>query len=142
LPYSGEFGTSSISKAFPDEQELSGRSVQRLRSTEERCVMKKTLTAVAAIATLALGTLAVPQQAEARHGRNAAIFGGIAAGALFGAAAANGAFGYYGPGYGYYGPGYGYYAPGPVYYGPRCYWTSRRYWNGYRWHSRRVRVCD
>jgi hypothetical protein len=98
--------------------------------------MKKTLTAVAAIATLALGTLAVPQQAEARHGRNAAIIGGIAAGALFGAAAANGAFGYYGPGYGYG------YAPGPVYYGPRCYWTSRRYWNGYRWHSRRVRVCD
>jgi hypothetical protein len=97
----------------------------------ERCVMKKILTATAAAITLALATVAVPQQAEARHGRNAAIIGGIAAGALLGAAAANG----------YYAPYY--YGPGPAYYyGPSCYWTSQRYWNGYRWHWRRVRVCD
>lgn len=90
--------------------------------------MTKTLTAIAAAATVALATLAVPQQAEARHGRNAAIIGGIAAGALLGAAAANG--------------GYYYASPPAYYYGPRCYWTRERFWNGYRWHSRRVRVCD
>lgn len=90
--------------------------------------MTKTLTAIAAAATVALATLAVPQQAEARHGRNAAIIGGIAAGALLGAAAANG--------------GYYYASPPAYYYGPRCYWTRERFWNGYRWHTRRVRVCD
>lgn len=94
--------------------------------------MKKTLTAVAAAGALALATVALPQQAEARHGHIAgAIIGGLAAGALIGAATAP----YY------YGPGPYYYGPGP-YYGPDCYWTSRRYWNGYRWHWRRVRVCD
>lgn len=32
----------------------------------------------------------------------------------------------------------------PAYYGDEdCYWTwGRRYWNGYRWVRRRVRVCD
>jgi hypothetical protein len=93
--------------------------------------MRKTLTAIAAAATLTLATVAAPQHAEARHGRNAAIIGGLALGALAGAAIANG---------GYYG---GYYAPGPAYYyGPRCYWSHERYWSGRRWHSRRVRVCD
>ena len=68
--------------------------------------MRKTLTAIAAAATLTLATVAAPQHAEARHGRY-------------------------------------YYAPGPAYYyGPRCFWTSERYWNGWRWHTRRVRVCD
>lgn len=95
--------------------------------------MKKTLIAITAAATLALATVAVPQRAEARHGAVAAgIIGGLAAGALIGAAAA--------PHY-YYGPGY-YYGPRPYYYGPDCYWTHTRYWNGYRWHWRRVRVCD
>ena len=90
--------------------------------------MRKTLTAIAAAATLTLATVAAPQHAEARHGRNAAIIGGLALGALAGAAIANGGY---------------YYAPGPAYYyGPRCFWTSERYWNGWRWHSRRVRVCD
>jgi hypothetical protein len=97
--------------------------------------MRKILTATAAAATLALATVAAPQHAEARNGRNAAIIGGIAAGALLGAAIANSG-GYY------YGHGPYYYAPGPVYYGPRCYWSRQRYWNGYRWHVRRVRVCD
>lgn len=96
--------------------------------------MRKTLTVIAAAATLALATVAAPQHAEARNGRIAAgIIGGLAAGALLGAAAANGPY--------YYGPGY-YYAPGPVYYGPRCYWARQRYWNGWRWRSHRVRVCD
>jgi hypothetical protein len=98
--------------------------------------MRKTLTAIAAAATLTLAIVAAPQQAEARHGRNAAIIGGLALGALAGAAIANGGY-YYAPGPAYY------YAPGPgYYYGPRCYWTHQRYWSGRHWHSRRVRVCD
>ena len=45
--------------------------------------------------------------------------------------------GYYGPGYGYYGgPGY---AGGP--YGP-CYWQRQRFWDGYGWQARNVRVCE
>ncbi|MCO6763657.1 hypothetical protein KQH43_31680, partial [Streptomyces sp. EL5] len=48
---------------------------------------------------------------------------------------------------GYYGPGYGYYAPGPAYvaepgYGPDCFWQRQRFWDGYTWRIRRVRVCD
>jgi hypothetical protein len=96
--------------------------------------MKKTLIAIAAAATLALGTLAAPQPAQARCigcWIGAGIIGGLAAGAIIGSAARP----YY------YGPGY-YYGPRPAYYGPGCYWTHRRWWDGWRWHSRRVRVCD
>ena len=103
--------------------------------------MKKTLIAIAAAATLGLTTLAAPQPAQARHGHiGGAILAGLAAGAILGAAA--GPY-YYGPGpYYAYGPGPYAYGPGPVYYGGPCYWTGRRYWNGYGWHWRRVRVCD
>ena len=96
----------------------------------------KTFIRYAAAATLA-GALAVAMAtpSQARHGRNAALIGGFAAGALIGAAAANGGYGYYGPGYGYYGPGY---AGGP--YGP-CYWQRQRFWDGYGWRVRNVRVC-
>jgi hypothetical protein len=97
--------------------------------------MTKTLTAIGAAAILAAATFAAPQPAEARGGRIAAgIIGGLAAGAILGAAVN-------GPYYGY-GPGY-YYGPGPVYYrGPDCYWTHRRFWDGWGWRERRVRVCD
>ena len=97
--------------------------------------MRKTLTAIAAAATLALAGVATSQPAQARHGHNgAAIIGGLAAGALLGAAVANGP--YYG------GPGYYYGRPGPYYYRPHCWWSRERYWNGYGWRSHRVRVCD
>lgn len=93
--------------------------------------MRKALTALAVAATFALATIAAPQSAEARNGRNAAaIFGGLAAGALIGAAIANGPY--------YYGPRRHY----RRYYGPDCWWERERYWNGYRWRSHRVRVCD
>ncbi len=73
--------------------------------------MVRTLTAIAVAASLGLSTVAAPQQVEARHGAVAAgIIGGLAAGAILGAAAANN--GYYG------GPGY--YGPAPAYYGPDC----------------------
>ncbi len=47
----------------------------------------------------------------------------------------------YGPGYGYYGPGYGYYG-GPAYVADDyCVWQRQRFWDGYGWQVRRVRVC-
>ncbi len=94
----------------------------------------KTLTALAAVATLTVASVAMPQPAEARGGRIAAgIIGGIAAGAILGGIASNG--------YGYNGPAYAY-GPAPVYYGPHCWWHRERVWDGYGWRLRRVRVCD
>ena len=93
----------------------------------------KTLTALAAAATLGLAAIATPQPAEARGGAIAAgIIGGLAAGAIIGSAV-------HGP---YYGYGPGYYGPAPAYYGGGCYWTRQRVWDGWGWRSRRVRVCD
>ena len=94
--------------------------------------MKRILIGTAAAAALMLATVAAPQQAEARHGVNGAIIGGLAAGALVGAAVANGPYYAYGPGP-YYGPGYAY--------GPGCYWTRERVWGPYGWRWHRVRVC-
>jgi hypothetical protein len=91
--------------------------------------MKKTQIAIASAATLTIASLAAPQPAQARCwgcAVGAGVIGGLAAGAIIGAAAAHGPY---------------YYGPGPVYYGPECYWTHRRWWDGWRWHSRRVRVC-
>ena len=77
--------------------------------------MNKTLTALAAAATIAVAAVAVPTQADARRGGwhggghrhgggwrgyGPGIVGGLAAGALIGGAYA------YGPGYYGYGPGY------------------------------------
>src|SRR5215472_10931498 len=94
--------------------------------------MKKSLLAVAAIATLAL-TAGTP--AYAQRGVAAGVAAGIIGGAIVGGALASPY--YYGPGYyapGYYGgPGYyppRYYAPGYVaddVVGP-CYWRSQRFW--------------
>ena len=74
----------------------------------------------------------------------AGIAGGLIGGALLGGALA--APRYYGPGYygygpAYYGPGYGYYG-GPAYVAaPDCYWQRQRFWDGYGWRIRHVRVC-
>ena len=96
----------------------------------------KTLTAIAAAATIAVVASAAPRPAQARGGALAAgIISGLAAGAIIGSAVN-------GPYYGYYGPS-DYYAPSPVYYrGRGCYWTQRRFWDGWAWHVQRVRVCD
>ena len=95
--------------------------------------LTKTLTALAAAATIGLAAVATPQPAEARNGGAiaAGIIGGLAVGAIIGAAAN-------GPHYGY-GPGY-YAAPGYYGYGG-CYWTRQRVWDGWGWRSRPVRVC-
>ena len=95
--------------------------------------LKNTGMAIAAAALLAVTTLAAPLPAKA-HGSGGAVaagvIGGLAAGALIGAAAAQPY---------YYGPAY--YAPGPYYYGPQCWWQSERFWDGWGWRVRRVRVC-
>jgi hypothetical protein len=96
--------------------------------------LRKSLAALAAAATLTIAAVAAPQPAEARGGRVAAgVIGGLAAGAIIGGALASQG--------GYYGPGY-YYGPGPVYYGPHCWWHRERFWDGFGWRLRRVRVCD
>jgi hypothetical protein len=110
---------------------------------EKGDAMKKTLMALAAVATLAVSTLAAPAPAHAQRGVGAAIAGGLIGGAIVGGALAAPYGGYYGPGYGYYGPGYGYGGPAYVaddYYGG-CVWQRQRFWDGYGWRIRRVRVC-
>jgi hypothetical protein len=62
----------------------------------------------------------------------AAIGGAIVGGAI---ASQNGY--YYGPGY--YGPAY---VADPGYYGPPCYWQRQRFWDGYGWRVRNVRICN
>jgi hypothetical protein len=101
--------------------------------------MKKTLMALAAVATLAVSTLAAPAPAHAQRGVGAGIAAGIIGGAIVGGALAGP--GYYGYGPGYYGPGYGYYG-GPAYIADDyCVWQRQRFWDGYGWRVRRVRVC-
>ena len=91
--------------------------------------MRKTLTALAAAATIVVAAVATPTTADARRGWwGLAIVGGFAAGAIIGGALASRP--YYAPSYGP-GPVY-YYAPGPVQYeyyqepvAPDC-WRWRR----------------
>jgi hypothetical protein len=99
--------------------------------------MKRSLMAFAAAGSLALAALAAPAPAHAQRGVGVGIAAGLLGGALVGGALAGP--GYYGPGY--YGPGYGYYG-GPAYVAaPGCYWQRERFWDGYGWRVRRVRVC-
>jgi hypothetical protein len=76
--------------------------------------MRKMLMALAAISTLAISAVA-PAPAHAQRGVGAAIAGGIIGGA---------------PAY-VAGPGYG-----------PCYWQRQRFWDGYAWRFRSVRVCE
>jgi hypothetical protein len=92
--------------------------------------MKKALITLALASTAAIGAVASPTAAEARwhHGFPVApVIGGLAAGALFGAALAAPR------------PYYGYYDP--VVYAPRCYVRRERFWDGWGWHIRRVEDC-
>jgi uncharacterized membrane protein len=101
--------------------------------------MKKTLLALMAVSTLALSTIVAPAPAHAQRGLGAAVAGGLIGGAIVGGAIAASP-GYYGPGYA---PGYGYYGGGPAYVAdPGCYWQRQRFWDGYGWRIRSVRVCD
>ena len=105
--------------------------------------MRKILVALATIATLAF---AATGPAHAQRYLGAAIAGGLIGGAIVGSAVAANPY-YYGPGPYYYGPG-PYYAPRPYYGGPAYvaaddgwYWQRQRFWDGYAWQIRRVRVC-
>src|SRR5262245_46638168 len=99
--------------------------------------MTKTLTALAAAATIGIGAVAAPTSASAqwRHhhggaGIAAGVLGGLAAGAIIGSATAP----YYADPYGAYA-----YGPEPVYGG--CFVRRERFWDGWRWRIRRVQVC-
>ena len=90
--------------------------------------MKRTFAALATVAVLALGTtVATTKSAEAHCGWGCGVAIGVGTAALIGAAAAHS-------------------APAPVYYGSPyahggCYWKRERFFDGYGWHVRRVRVC-
>jgi hypothetical protein len=109
---------------------------------EKGNVMKKTLMAIAAVASLAVATVAAPAPAHAQRGVVAGVAAGLIGGAIVGGAIASQNPYYYGPGYYAPGPYYGgpVYAAGPGYYD--CYWQRQRFWDGYGWRMRRVRVCD
>jgi hypothetical protein len=110
---------------------------------EKGDAMKKSLMALAAVATLAVSAVAAPAPAHAQRGLGVGLAAGLLGGAIVGGALAA-PYGYYGHGYGYYGPGYGY-GGGPAYvaddYYGGCVWQRQRFWDGYGWRIRRVRIC-
>jgi hypothetical protein len=106
--------------------------------------MRKTLMALAAVTTLAVSAVAAPAPAHAQRGFGAGLAAGVIGGAIVGGALAGPGYYGYGPGYSY-GPGYGYYGGGPAYvaddYYGGCFWQRQRFWDGYGWRVRRVRIC-
>ena len=90
--------------------------------------MKKTVAAFLAIASVA-GSLSVAP-AHAQRGVAAGVAAGLIGGAIVGGAIASSR-----PAYG--GPVYVAEPPPP----PPCYWQRQRYWDGYGWVVRPVRVC-
>ena len=100
--------------------------------------MNKTLMALGAAAALTVAAVSIPAPAQAQRGVAAGVAAGLLGGAIVGGAIAS-QNGYYGPGY--YGPGYGYYG-GPAYVAEPCTWQRQRFWDGYGWRVRNVRVCD
>jgi hypothetical protein len=107
--------------------------------------MKKTVFALAAAATIAVGTLSAPTPAAARCDGcliGAGVIGGLAAGAIIGSAVANSQPRYYAPA-----PGYvvysGYSRPYPVAC-PGGHWARRplydRWGNFVRWSRARF-IC-
>jgi hypothetical protein len=95
--------------------------------------MRKALITLALGATVVVGAIASPTTADARwrhHGFPVApIVGGLAAGAILGAALAAPR------------PYYDYAYYEPAYFGPHCYISTERFWDGWRWRVRRVEDC-
>jgi hypothetical protein len=94
--------------------------------------MKKTISALLAVATVAGSLVSVAPTAKADNGRIAAgVVGGLIGGALLGGAIASSR------------PAPVYVAPAPVYVEePPCRVVRERFWDGYGWRMRRVEVCD
>jgi hypothetical protein len=94
-----------------------------IEANNRSVAMRKDLIRIAVGAAVAVGTLASPTVADARWGHHGfpvgPVLGGLAAGALVGAALA---------------------AP-PVYFAPECYVRHERFWDGWGWRFRRVQEC-
>ena len=93
--------------------------------------MKKTISGLLAVATVAGSLMSVTPAAKAENGQIAAgVAGGLIGGALLGGAIAASR------------PAPVYVAPGPVYVEePACRLVRERFWDGYGWRVRRVQVC-
>ena len=94
--------------------------------------MKKTIAALVAVTTIAGSLVSVAPPARAGDGVAAGVAAGLIGGAIVGGAIASQR-----PAYG--GPVYVAEPPPPAPYG--CYWQRQRYWDGYGWVVRPVRVC-
>ena len=90
--------------------------------------MKKTISALLAVATVAGALASTP--ASAQRGLAAGLAAGIVGGAIVGGAIASSR------------PAYA--APAPVYVeeAPACRMVRERFWDGYGWRFRRVEVCN
>jgi PXPV repeat (3 copies) len=100
--------------------------------------MKKTISGLVAVATVAGSLMSVTPAARAENGQIAAgVVGGLIGGALLGGAIASR------PAPVYVAPAPVYVAPAPVYVEePPCRMVRGRFWDGYGWRMRRVQVCD
>ena len=95
--------------------------------------MKKTVAALVAVATIAGSMVSVTPAARAGDGVGAGIAAGLLGGAIVGGAiAASRPYPVYGA------PVYVDAPPPPP---AGCYWQRQRYWDGYGWVVRPVRVC-
>ena len=95
--------------------------------------MKSTIAALLAVATI--GASLIP--AAPANAGDGSVAAGVAAG-LIGGAIVGGAIASSRPVYG--GPVY-YAEPAPPPVPPGCYWQQQRYWDGWGWVYRPVRVC-
>jgi hypothetical protein len=93
--------------------------------------MKKILTAAVAVATIAGSITVSAPAAKAGDGVGAGIAAGLIGGAIVGGAIASSRPAYGGP----------VYVEGPPPAPAPCYWRRERYWDGYGWVVRPVRVC-
>ena len=90
--------------------------------------MKKILTAAVAVATIAGSITVSAPAAKAHDGVGVGLAAGLIGGAIVGGAIASSRPAYAAPAY----------VEGPA---PGCYWRRQRYWDGYGWVIRPVRVC-
>jgi hypothetical protein len=90
--------------------------------------MKKFLTAAVAVATIAGSLSMTAPAAKAHDGVGVGLAAGLIGGAIVGGAIASSRPAYAAPAY----------VEGPP---GGCYWRRQRYWDGYGWVIRPVRVC-